>query len=1267
VQRQRILVLAANPDRDRPLDLDEETRSIEVRIRSAEYRDAFEILPKAAVRADEVIGTLLRYSPDIVHFAGHGDALGNLYFVGQPGTGQAVATKALQSVFRDACSPRLVFLNACYSDTQAPLILESVDAVVAVAGSIDDASAVTFAGQFYEALAYGRSVGQAFRLAMASVEIGGLPDEDKPRLLARDTVDVEQMVFCGFTPPAERLMVTSPADETVSKGRQPDGTLEYGEEEAPLRLFLAALQAAGVAGAVLIVDRFSNLGPDVESGFAGFPWRAVLDFDSSSDDSGLLQSARSYRSGSPLLHVETLDDVQPEMPVGTDWLMARGLAGKSDSTEDSEPWRKWLPRWGNQLNKWVRRLAAHTLPGPATVVVVWNELATIPYAQSALEMLLGACSDAVTIVAVGVNEASAALSKNGLAEYLALSLELAAQELAVEAAPLAGSTDVIRLPSRDFSAAIVDAEDAAWITEDLELVHLAVGLNVASDEVRDSFLSGYLAQWSDLAYRLDVERDETGNVRKRVEDELERNRAVRVNLFHEPGAGGSTVARRLCWDLHRDYPTAVVRRISGDSTASRVTKIARLTGRPVLLLVDNPLLTQTNVDLLADGLRSTSTASVLIHVVRRFGGQVDSGRSFALSSSLTTVESNKFAYSLSRVRPERESAFKAISIGPAGLRTAFNFGLTAYDKSYAGLTHYVQARLDGASDTEIRFLQYIAIAYHYGHSPISSSMFSDYFGLPRRRDLDFYKLVRPAVLSLVLEEAGSWRPLHESVAAEILEQTMGGYDPRTWKQALSRIGIEFVRFCRGTTAVPSQEGIDLVARVFVFRDNAEVLGTGSELTMHYSQFIQDVPTDEGVLAVLDAITTQFADEAHFWAHKGRYLGNEREDWPAARAAVDSALRLEPDDPTLHHMRGMVIRGQVYAAMIEKAPLEEVVILAEEAGESFARARELNPEDEHCYVSDIQMLTRLMEFAGLDLDGGYPAYCSKRDANLYLRDALDKAEDLLEKSRRNREGEATSLYWDTCRAKLDAVYGHHDRSLQLFDSLISRTDAYRPPIRRAMVNTYLARRNRHVDNLTQHETQRIVELLEANLREGPTNGGDVRLWLSAIRHLAHPPSLESAIEQVLYWRAAEQSLDAVYYLYVLYYLQALSGERSRLVDGKGFLEESRRRSSRRRNRNRSFEWVGDGDGISSLVNHAQLGDWDQQTGFWSAPSALRRVSGTIVRIGGPQAGELELAGGVRAFFVPARGGFDIERRENVRVSAYLGFSYDGPRAWDVRSI
>lgn len=157
-----------------------------------------------------------------------------------------------------------------------------------------------------------------------------------------------------------------------------------------------------------------------------------------------------------------------------------------------------------------------------------------------------------------------------------------------------------------------------------------------------------------------------------------------------------------------------------------------------------------------------------------------------------------------------------------------------------------------------------------------------------------------------------------------------------------------------------------------------------------------------------------------------------------------------------------------------------------------------------------------------------------------------------------------------------------------------------------------------------------------------------------------------IERVSYWKTNSLEIDAVYYLYVLYAVQAIEGSVLALPPMNENVDECRRRARLRPNRTGSFEWIGLGHRLQRLVHYTELGAWDPSRDFWENAHRLARLRGTIVSIPGPEGGVVQLESGIRAFFVPGKSGHMRGRDENRAVTLYLGFSLDGPRAWEVQN-
>jgi hypothetical protein len=222
----KILILAANPMGTARIAFDEEIRAIDDKIRAAEYREQLELVLHLAVRLDDLSGLLLRHQPDIVHFSGHGagsaashqardgavadrdlipegrDRDGSIVLVGADGTPEPVPSEALGGLFgarKD--NVRLVVLNACYSESQAEVIVKHIDCAIGMSAPVGDTAAIGFAAEFYQALAYGQSVQAAYELGVVRLMRKGVADVlGLARLHTREGIDASKIAFVKTAP-----------------------------------------------------------------------------------------------------------------------------------------------------------------------------------------------------------------------------------------------------------------------------------------------------------------------------------------------------------------------------------------------------------------------------------------------------------------------------------------------------------------------------------------------------------------------------------------------------------------------------------------------------------------------------------------------------------------------------------------------------------------------------------------------------------------------------------------------------------------------------------------------------------------------------------------------------------------------------------------------------------------------------------------------------------------------------------------------------------
>lgn len=190
VARKKILFLASNPTDTGRLRLDREVRAIEEGLERANERSRFELIAKFAVRVEELRRGLLDNSPNIVHFAGHGDGLDGILMEDDLGNAYAVPNDALAGLF-ELCVSHVdcVILNACYSDVQADAISKHIPYVIGMKRGISDAAAQEFAIGFYDALGAGRSIQDAYRFGCNAIALKGIAEHLTPVLKKRVSED----------------------------------------------------------------------------------------------------------------------------------------------------------------------------------------------------------------------------------------------------------------------------------------------------------------------------------------------------------------------------------------------------------------------------------------------------------------------------------------------------------------------------------------------------------------------------------------------------------------------------------------------------------------------------------------------------------------------------------------------------------------------------------------------------------------------------------------------------------------------------------------------------------------------------------------------------------------------------------------------------------------------------------------------------------------------------------------------------------------------
>ena len=786
------------------------------------------------------------------------------------------------------------------------------------------------------------------------------------------------------------------------------------------------------------------------------------------------------------------------------------------------------------------------------------------------------------------------------------------------------------------------------------------------------------------------------------------NKLEEIQLVHEAGAGGTTLARRIAFDLSLDYPCVLIHKYLSKKTIDglRILYDQYTKGTLPLLIVIESFEVRDSQLLFRD--LSNSKKNAVLIIVHRGSIQAALQKKFTLKSQLEGMEINAFENAYLQLVPSAKERIREI---PKSYKNEVKYispvlyALTAFGKDYNGLESYVLKCLESTTTEQKKLAGFICLVYYYTQKSVSIEIFSSIFGIDRS-SLDLEKILghENPLFDLLHQEANDeeyfnvWRPRYALLGDEAMAIILSGgaVHKLNWKNYLATWLVELIERVRETLPYLDEATLQLFGSLFIERDYFDESFRDKEFT----HAINDLPNPADGVIIFDALTHAYPDEAHFHGHFARYLYSAKigiKNYKRAIEEAEMSLEISPRNSSLIHTLGMCYREQSESLMqtYDKQGLSaeeaegEVKALTEDACDKFDECIEADPNNIYGYESQIRILLRTLDFGFKVHQASSKESFITDPSKIWYAEKLDKVSNLLEeclyvieqaKKLENRERiQKSAGYVYDCEGIFFRTLGRHLSAKSKFEDLVKNTpkgnEYMRPHYRRMFVMCLLASKSAEGqrlfeswDKISVHELDQCVKYLDENIFEDPGNTQNIRLWLQAIRHLKSPPGLELVIAKIATWTqiAAQNEnslLEGYYYLYALNSIKAIgegdSFDPTAIQTVKKIIEKMRPFV---KNEKFCFEWYGKGNGVNQMLSHRKLGEYSSNF-FERNKNLLCEVEGRIKEIVSSQQGSIVLRCGLEAFFVPNIGGF-TERSIHDRVKFYIGFRYDQIQAWSV---
>lgn len=989
-------------------------------------------------------------------------------------------------------------------------------------------------------------------------------------------------------------------------------------------------------------------------------WSAVIDLDPLSDVSGMastvVEQLRLHRHVSSFGTNTQVTDPRR----ATNWLMANGWQSHGEAASSShDDWRRGYFRPVRQLIDVVRD---GSLGASAAILVLRSDETDPTYARI-IEYIDEAYQAAPEILVLDIGSRTAQ---------------------GIEARPFLQTVQAALLQSTPSGSPTIPGANGPLEIGRADLLRLEVDLEVLhseklSDEaeasiVDDAFWRGRPPTWGELDAQIDLARDAYPDLRKDLLGALDSRRLTQVPVYHSPGAGGTTLGRRAAWDLHLTYPTLRLRNYTG-TTAERIDEVFRMSGRPVLVLAEASELQPSDRDELFDNLHTRDTLATVLWITR----SSRSGEArHQLVDPMSLQECRRFIDAHLRLDLSGEGHNRLTSLrdelsddSPNQYRSPFYIGLCAFDEEFQAIDRYVDNHLRELSAPVKQVATYLALVTRYAQFAVHPAVIQRWFGKPLTPNADMNErlteILGPDLRHLVVVSRGGARLLHPLIGERVLRSEHAG-----GQQGLARISVSFIGELHRALGPSSLVAQRMLADLFVQR--API--SGRDRKGNFAEVVQAL-TPEGGQLVFETLTTLYPDESHFWNHRGRYhIYVVKGDFRQAEAHLDNAVKHAGADASLHqHTLGMVRRFWIEQEVrdflqAKDRPvdadrlLEQVQPLYASAMDAFAHSRTSMTTD-HGLVTPIQLMTFVIDAlvrASKQPNLASLLTSSSKVAN-WIAEQIDEAEALLDELHVVAIGGASrNRFYERLTQDFDLLYGDIDMLVEQWRAIKNDHGEEPGPLGLALARTIFAQMGRDWSDVSEARAREIHEMLWDTVSTGASSDSDLRLWLQAYRRL--PEYSETTALERLSAAAQIGSLEAYYYLYVIHFMRWLRGDAQNQDRIRQALEQCKRLAWNK-NRSWSFEWVGEGESAPSLVHFTELGTRSPgPDSFFPRPYLLHRVQGVIEEIHGRQSGTIRvMSGTLTAHFVP-RSKFLQSRDINAAVDFFLGFSYDGLRAWEV---
>lgn len=1050
---------------------------------------------------------------------------------------------------------------------------------------------------------------------------------------------------------------------------------------------------------ILVMKRADNINMN---GLFSLKWDLVIDMDSDSDIDGLARKYTSLTGISP--KVLMLDAINSRRRFSVSqipyWIMGNGTSDVPESVVDSQKWRAAHGRHLMQMLEEFHK--EYSKPAKVFIYPINNE------------KNLGCIVDAFNDVYDSGDDVDfCVLSAESEYTYIDdQNFRISSVSLVDFCSNLESLNDFHGInvqkikkliPAENGNKIELDDGFIAELSDSFETVYLNIDLQDEEDSSRCSCIEFYQGKsdisWYGLRENFDVLLPDMKKISEGIDQDMkDRGRLLR-RVYYVPGIGGTTLMRRLAWEYRGKYPTFILNRMN-EHTARNLQKVYDKTHMQILIFADNNYIDNEEVKELQSDLKKMGFAFVICYFQRKYRGN----KKHEGTGVYTLVDD--FGNNEARQMKNRLEGFidnddkkrlinEQIEKRNVDERLPFVLSMYAFDEEFKGIKPYIANFLENMNEPAKKIMFALSLA-DYGNVSIDSQFFSEMFN---DDNADSFLLEdSPCIYELVRQEEVTGKNVlrvrYHLFGEELLRQMSNGREATeiSFIALLDNI-ISFIDDSRSNKYVVNQDTVNLLRNLFITRIadlNAQKPAFSpliEKLREESSKASEMYNTsNDAIVRIFNKLVEKYPEEVHFSAHLARYYFYIDKNYKKGFANINNAIELSEVingrvDPLLYHMKAMGYSSYIInklkkdilsefrndASYDIRNNVETIEENANNASRYFQMVRESNI-GVAAHVSEINLCVEIANLAKIIVEesADFNQYLTTNDGQWAMK-YVDKAETLWEECKQ-LASESAYEDLDGIEERVKTLVSSLEDSISVWEDYISKfSNTNCSQARRILARSYEKQAERIKESTQKKDIYvKVVKLMEENMAEESNHVGNIKIWFDAIKHLEvenQEELMQDAVIKLNRWVNLTDSVEAHYFRFVLKFIQAIEGSSLSASELPKLLRELKQKSASKYNRTAVQHWLTkSGKGVNALVsNNRKKRDAFSEEEMASIMMLLTgRISNNYVN----DSHAYIVWEGVEIYFNPSATKGEIGR-DNIgqRVRFGIGFSYDGPRAYN----